>query len=95
MWSVFEGVDDAFGLGDQVIATCDHVRGGKVALYAAVRLDVLGDPFGAHAVIDCDAVCTRCFGKSDITVAGFAWEGDYGDARMALFQGLGDFGHGL
>ena len=95
VWSTFEGVDDAFGFLDQVIAPCDHVRRGEVALDAAVRLDVLGDPFGADAVVDCDAVCARCFGKADIPITRFAWEGDHGDAWMALFQRLGDFSRRL
>ena len=50
--SAFEGVDDAFGFLDQVIAPCDHVRRGEVALDTTVGLDVLGDPFGADAVVD-------------------------------------------
>ena len=95
MWSAFESVDDAFGFLDQVIAPCDHVRRGQVALDTAVGLDVLGDPFGADAVVDGDAVCARCFGKADIPIARFAWEGDHWDARMALFQCLGDFGRRL
>ena len=95
MRSAFECVDDAFGFLDEVIAPCDHVRRGEVALDTAVRLDVLGDPFGADAVVDGDAVCTRCFGKTDIPIARFAWEGNHRDARMALFQRLGDFGRRL
>jgi len=88
----FESVDDALGLDDQIIAASDHVRRGEVALDTAVGLDVLGDPFGADAVVDGDAVCTRRFGKSDVPIACFAWKGNHRDAWMALFQGLGDLG---
>ena len=81
MRSAFEGVDDALGLDDQIITASDHVRRGEVALDTAVGLDVLGDPFGADAVVDGDAVCTRRFGKSDIPIACFAREGNHGGQR--------------
>ena len=86
MRSAFEGVDDAFCFLDQVIAPCDHVRRGEVTLDTAVGLDVLGDPFGTDAVVDGDAVCARCFGKADIAIARFTWEGDHGNARMRCFS---------
>ena len=62
---------------------------------AAVGLDVLCDPFGADAVVNGDAIGACCFGKSDISVTCFSWEGDDGDTWVALFQGLGDFSRRL
>ena len=61
--STFESVDDALSFLDEIIAPCDHVGGGKVALNAAVRLDVLSNPLGADAVVNRDAVCTRRLAK--------------------------------
>ena len=67
---------DTLGFVDQGLATSDHVAGCKVALNAAVNLHIGGGPIGINRIIQRHTIRANCAVKADVTIAGFAWEGD-------------------
>ena len=85
-----ECFNDCAGFIDQILATCDHVARGQIALNAAVFLDMFRAPFRRHRIVQGDAVDAGFGVKADVPIARFARESDDGNARMAFFQLGGD-----
>ena len=61
-----KGAHDGAGLIHQGLTAADHMRRGKVALHAAVTLDVFRCPIRRNRIVERHAINARCLGKTDV-----------------------------